>query len=214
MYMIKELERYRRWYMYMIYAYVYGGNGGKGRALWTHIHLISWHYMIWYRPGRGMPGRGMCIFMVKWIGCRRLGNMRCPILYVYVYEQGKILKGKLSTHSTCQGYIYIQVMFLSQDMCCNSLMSLYMIHIFCILLFMPYILGTLFVLTSLLVDAAFHAAQVSRQVDLILRSLTSSVDSAPVVPEPHFCGTILCMYIRARQHPTLSMYKCTMSRGS
>ena len=161
-----------------------------------------------------MPGRGMCIFMVKWIGCRRLGNMRCPILYVYVYEQGKILKGKLSTHSTCQGYIYIQVMFLSQDMCCNSLMSLYMIHIFCILLFMPYILGTLFVLTSLLVDAAFHAAQVSRQADLILRSSTSSVDSAPVIPEPHFLGTILCIYIRARQYSALSMYKCTTSRGS
>ena len=43
-----------------------------------------------------------------------------------------------------------------------------------VLFSMPYILGTLFVLTSLLVDAAFHAAQVSGQVDLILRSSASS----------------------------------------
>ena len=42
-----------------------------------------------------------------------------------------------------------------------------------VLFSMPYILGTLFVLTFLLVDAAFHAAQVSRQVDLILRSSAS-----------------------------------------
>ena len=79
---------------------------------------------------------------------------------------------------------------------------------------MPYILGPLFVLTSLLVDAAFHAAQVSRQAYLVLRSSTSSIDSAPVIPEPHFLGTILCIYIRAWQYSALSMYKCTTSRGS
>ena len=79
---------------------------------------------------------------------------------------------------------------------------------------MPYILGTLFVLTSLLVDAAFHAAQVSRYTDQIPSALSAAFDSAPVVPEPYIIGTILCMYFRARQYSALSLYKCTMSRGS
>ena len=101
---MKEPGRYRRRYLYMKYAYIYGEDGDKGRALYTHIHLISWHYMTWYRPGRGMPGRGMCIFMVKWIGCRRLGNMIYSILCIYVYVW--VRKAKKARHLPKGTYMY------------------------------------------------------------------------------------------------------------
>ena len=60
-----------------------------------------------------------------------------------------------------KGLLHIQVTLLSLYMS-YDLIVLYFILYVLDDAFMPYILGTLFVLTPLLVGAAFHAAQVSR----------------------------------------------------
>ena len=63
-----------------------------------------------------MPGRGTytSIFMAKWIGCRRLGNTACYILYIYV--KGNVYQRQLSMHGIRpQGHLYVQVTLLSYD---------------------------------------------------------------------------------------------------
>ena len=85
-----------------------------------------------------------------------------------------------------------------------------LMFIFVLFTSMPYILGTLFVLTSLLVDAAFHAAQVTRQAGLILRSYTSRAWQRSNCSGATVFWYYSCICIRARQYSALPMYMYTM----
>ena len=83
---------------------------------------------------------------------------------VYLQYQYSTPDSKANLHNIPQSrQIETQVMSLSYVVFLCSLYDL-------VILLMPYILGTPLVLTSLLADAAFHAAQVSRWTDLIPRS--------------------------------------------
>ena len=125
----KRAERYRRWDIHTVHVSV--------------LDLIS-------SRTRDARTRDIYIFMVKWIGCRRLGNMICSIFYIYE-RNVFFFKRKISMHGIRpQGHSYAQVTLLSYDMFYVSMQLLFICTFLTMLLFMPYILSTLFVLTPLL----------------------------------------------------------------